>query len=69
MLVTINIKDEKTGKRLMDVLDKFKDDGMEVSILDISNKKENSIDFSSIKIDSFKNIDGMEYQKQLRDEW
>ena len=69
MLVTIDIKDEKTGKRLMDVLDKFKDDGMEVSILDISNKKENSIDFSSIKIDSFKNIDGMEYQKQLRDEW
>jgi hypothetical protein len=32
------------------------------------NSKE-GLDFSSFEIESFKNIDGLEYQTKIRDEW
>ena len=37
-----------------------------------SSEEENSkegLDFSSFEIESFKNIDGLEYQTKMRDEW
>ncbi len=39
---------------------------------DKTNTKINSeqeLDFSEFKIEAFKNIDGLEYQKKIRDEW
>jgi len=31
--------------------------------------KEKELDFSKYKIDAFKNIDAVKYQREIRDEW
>jgi hypothetical protein len=57
-------------------LDAFKSEGLKI----ISEGKEklkpltqsssqDGLDFSSFKVESFKQIDGLEYQKGIRDEW
>jgi hypothetical protein len=41
-----------------------------ITVEDIDNKPiDTKIDFSSFKIDSFKNINPLEFQRQARDEW
>jgi len=75
MQLTINISNEQLFDKVLWLLNSFKNDGLEI----ISNSKKNierttepideGLDFSSFKVDSFKSIDGLEYQKQIRDEW
>jgi hypothetical protein len=75
MQLTINIPNKQLFDKILWLLNSFKNDGLEI----ISNNKKNTepssntlhdgLDFSSFKVDSFKNIDGLEYQKQTRDEW
>ena len=33
------------------------------------SSSQDGLDFSSFKVESFKQIDGLEYQKGIRDEW
>ena len=70
MQVTIDIKDERLVDRVLWLLDSLKKDGLEI-IKDSANSKKSSseIDFSSFKIDSLKEVDGLEFQKKIRDEW
>ena len=35
----------------------------------VTEKKKEGLDFSSFKVDSFKELDGLEYQKKIRNEW
>ena len=75
MQLIINIPNKQLFDKILWLLNSFKNDGLEI----ISNSKKNKepssdpfnngLDFSSFKVDSFKNIDGLEYQKQIRDEW
>lgn len=75
MQLTINIPNKQLFDKIVWLLNSFKNQGLEI----IENKKDkfkpivkssqDSLDFSSFKIDSFKNIDGLEYQKKIRDEW
>ena len=73
MQLTINISNEQLSDKILWLLNSFKKDGLEI----ISKSKkptepmslDNGLDFSSFKVDSFKKIDGLEYQKQMRDEW
>ncbi len=75
MQLTIEIPNQPLYDKILWFLDKFREDG--VKIISNNNKKNNPIskdsnkglDFSSFPIESFKNIDGLEYQKKIRDEW
>ena len=72
MQLIINIPNKQLFDKILWLLNSFKNDGLEI----ISNTKEplsdpsdNGLDFSSFKVDSFKDIDGLEYQKKMRNEW
>lgn len=75
MQLTINISNEQLFDKILWLLNSFKNDGLEI----VSNSKEkfnptlesssDGLDFSSFKIESFKDIDALEYQKKMRDEW
>ena len=75
MQLTIDIQNEQLFERILWLLNSFKKDGLKI----IVNKRQkiksqfksssNVLDFSSFKVESFKNIDGLEYQKKIRDEW
>ena len=65
MQLTINISNEQLFEKILWLLNSFKDDGLEI----IENSREKGLDFSSFKIESFKELDGLEYQKKMRDEW
>jgi len=75
MQLTINIPNEQLFDKIVWLLNSFKNQGLE--IIDNNRKKFNSaiekkrdgLDFSAFKVDSFKEIDGLEYQKKIRDEW
>ncbi len=70
MQVTIDIKDERIVDKVLWLLNSLKKDGLEI----VKNNKEklnkpSGLDFSSYKIDSLKDLDGLEFQKKIRDEW
>jgi hypothetical protein len=75
MQLTINISNEQLFDKVLWLLNSFKGDGLEI----VSHSQKNTessphtpndtLDFSSFKVDSFKDIDGLTYQKQIRDEW
>jgi len=54
---------EECKKNKISIID-YKDGELESEM-----KSMNGLDFSSFKIDSFKDLDGLEYQKKIRDEW
>jgi len=74
MKLTIEIPNEQLLEKIVWLLNAFKSEGLKI----ISDNKEkfkplsltqDGLDFSSFKVDSFKQIDGLEYQKRIRDEW
>jgi len=75
MQLTINIPNEQLFDKIVWLLNSFKNQGLE--IIDNNRKKFNptiepikdGLDFSAFKVESFKEIDGLEYQKKIRDEW
>ena len=68
MQLIININDKNLYHKVIWFLNSLKDKGLEITEKKES-KKAREIDFSSFKIDSFQNIDGLTYQKRIRDEW
>ena len=52
-------------EKIVWLLNAFKSEGLKI-ISDTKNRKD-GLDFSSFKVDSFKDIDGLEYQKGIRD--
>lgn len=75
MQLTINVSDEQLYDKVLWLLKSLQNNGLEI-IQNSSNnaepKKElqdDGLDFSSFKVQSFKDVDGLEYQKQIRDEW
>jgi len=75
MQLTINISNEQLFEKILWLLNSFKNDGLEIiennreKLKPILETKEEGLDFSSFKVDSFKELDGLEYQKKIRDEW
>lgn len=75
MQLTLNIPNEQLFHQIIWLLTRFKNDGLEMIIdtkktsMDTVEDSKKALDFSSFKVDSFKNIDGLEYQKSMRDEW
>ncbi|HHB95410.1 MAG TPA: hypothetical protein ENK88_09760 [Campylobacterales bacterium] len=75
MQLTINIPNEQLFDKIVWLLNSFKNQGLEIT--DNNRKKINltvetkrdGLDFSAFKVDSFKEVDGLEYQKKIRDEW
>ncbi len=67
MTIIINLKKDSLKDKFLKFLDRF--DANEIEYRFDQNNKENSIDFSKYKIDAFNSIDGLEYQKKIRDEW
>jgi len=76
MQLTIEIPNEQLFEKIVWLLNAFKSEGLKI----ISEGKEKfkpliqspsqeGLDFSSFKVESFKQIDGLEYQKGIRDEW
>ena len=75
MQLIINISNEQLFEKILWLLNSFKNDGLEIiansrdKLTTTSKPQQNGLDFSSFQIESFKNIDGLEYQKKIRDEW
>jgi len=71
MRVTIDIPSQKLSDKILWLLNSFKSEGVEIvsKNLETQDNNESELDFSSFKVDSFKNLDGLEYQKMVRDEW
>ena len=75
MQLTINISNEQLFEKIIWLLNSFKDDGLEIiensreKFKPLLETREKGLDFSSFKIESFKELDGVEYQKKIRDEW
>ena len=67
MTIVINLKKDSLKDRFFEFLNRFNKNEIEYRF--VKNKKENSIDFSKYKIEAFDRIDGLEYQKKIRDEW
>jgi len=75
MQLTINIPNEQLFDKIVWLLNSFKNQGLE--IIDNNRKKFNptveptrdGLDFSAFKVESLKEIDGLEYQKKIRNEW
>ena len=75
MRLTIEIPNEQLFEKIVWFLNAFKNEGLKI----ISDGKEKfksqaqssqeGLDFSFFKVDSFKDIDGLEYQNRIRDEW
>lgn len=71
MQLTINISDEQLYDKVLWLLKSLQNNGLEI-IQNSSNNAEpeqelqdDGLDFSSFKVESFKDIDGLEYQKQI----
>ena len=76
MQLTIEIPNEQLFEKILWLLNAFKSEGLKI----ISHSKEKfkpliqsssqeGLDFSSFKVESFKEVDGLEYQNRMRDEW
>lgn len=72
MQLTLNIPNEKLYHQIVWLLSRFKSDGVEIKT-DASIQKRSpdnkGLDFSAFHVESFKEMDGLAYQKQSRDEW
>jgi len=76
MRVTIEIPNEQLFEKILWLLDAFKSEGLKIIpnnqkkvIHTIKPSPQKGLDFSSFQIESFKEVDGLEYQKRIRDEW
>jgi len=71
MRVTIEIPNQKLSEKILWLLNSFKSEGVEIVSKNLETKddKQSELDFSSFKIESFKELDGLKYQKMVRDEW
>jgi len=76
MQLTIEIPNEQLFNKIVWLLNAFKSEGLKI-ISDGRDKfkpsaqstAQEGLDFSSFKVESFKEVDGLEYQKGIRDEW
>ncbi len=75
MQLTINISNEQLFDKILWLLNSFKNDGLEIIVNSKerfnSSKKDTpkGLDFSTFKVESLKGVDGLEYQRKIRDEW
>lgn len=68
MQLIIDMKDKNLYDKVVWFLNNLKDKGLNIIEIKEANKPQ-EIDFSAFKIESFKKIDGLKYQKEIRDEW
>ena len=64
MQIVINLEKEEEIEKLLQMLSK-----LNIGSVKINQNQTKEIDFSNTKIKSFKDIDAVEYQKKIRDEW
>jgi len=75
MQLTIEIPNEQLLNKILLFLNRFKSDGLKIisdtkeSLTQVKKSSNSDLDFSSFKVDSFKDVDGLNYQKKIRDEW
>ena len=67
--IVLNVKDNALSN-LLQALNKLPEDSVEIVNDEVitSDKKED-FDFSNVKINAFKDIDPLAWQKSIRDEW
>jgi len=70
MRVVIDIPSQKLSEKILWLLNSFKNEGVKIVSKNLETEnKQNELDFSSFKVKSFKALDGLKYQKMVRDEW
>ncbi len=75
MQLTINISNEQLFDKILWLLNSFKNEGLEIIVNSKerfnSSKKDTpkGLDFSTFKVESLKGVDGLEYQRKIRNEW
>jgi len=68
MQLIINMNDKNLYEKVIWFLNNLKGNGLEIIEKEEKNDAK-EIDFSAFKIESFKGVDGVAYQKEIRDEW
>ena len=74
MKLTLDIPNEQLFDQIVWFLKHFKNDGLEMSLDEnadnaVVSSSQSGLDFSAYTVDSFKSLDGMEFQTKIRDEW
>lgn len=74
MKLTLDIPNEQLFNQIVWFLKRFKNDGLEMdttykSYDTTASSSQNILDLSTYHIDSFKTLDGLEFQTKIRDEW
>ena len=74
MQLIIDISDNKIEKNVLNFLKKWQGKGLEILRKEPSSKQSTkklskTLDFSAYGIDCFRETEGMEYQRRIRDEW
>jgi len=75
MQLTINISNQQLFDKILWLLNSFENDGLEIiensheRLKQVPKIQTEGLDFSFFKVESFKELDGLEYQKKMRDEW
>ncbi|TXK98237.1 hypothetical protein BMR07_05175 [Methylococcaceae bacterium CS1] len=67
--ITLNVQDNRLAQ-VMQVLKQLPENTIEVIKNEvIQDTGENEFDFSAVKIEAFKKVDPVEWQRKIRDEW
>ena len=75
MQLTLNIKNEQLFDNIIWFLNRFKNDGLEIIMhkketpLTPNDTQKKGLDFSAFQVESLKELDGLEFQKKIRNEW
>jgi len=76
MQLTIEIPNEQLFEKILWLLNAFRSEGLKIISENkekfrplVESSEQEGLDFSSFKVESFKEIDGLKYQKSIRDEW
>ena len=68
MQLIINMNDKNLYEKVIRFLNNLKGNGLEIIEKEEKNNAK-EIDFSTFQIESFRGVDGVAYQKEIRDEW
>ena len=67
--ITLNVQDNRLTQ-VMQVLKQLPENTIEVITNEvIQDTRANEFDFSAVKVEAFKEVDPVEWQRKIRDEW
>ncbi len=74
MQITIDVTNESLFETISSFLNQYRQKGVRIIKEDTPSGEKapdpnEGLDFSSFRIDSFRSVDGLDYQREIRDAW